>query len=233
MGMSSSRYRQIFAELIVIVAGVLVALAIDEWRENQGNKSVEREYVHQLVSDLRSTEKLVVSALEYNASADAAASRLLAVFETGEAVEPEEIRKLLEGLFNFDNPVPVLGTADALVATGDLRLIRDPEIRSEITRYLSYTRDYVVVPIYDLEQEYRTHYATFLKLAAAYGVAPTSSNVEGRLFNKPDPGAFLADTEAYAELSRIMFYRGFFQGYRGRLATGAAATRELLEQYLH
>ena len=233
LGSFSSQYRRILAELFVIVAGILLALAIDEWREDIENKGVEREYILQLIIDLRSTEELIASVIELNASTDAAASRLLAIFESGKSIEPEEVRQLLGEVFDFDNPVPVLGTADALVATGDLRLIRDSKIRAEITRYLSHTRDYLLVPIYDLESEYRAHYARITIIAAANGVLPTSPNVEGQIHQVPNVGAFLADAEAYAEVLRFLSSREQFKYYRTSLASEAATTRELLEGYMH
>jgi hypothetical protein len=43
--------RWFVAELIVIVVGVLVALGIDEWRENLDNAALEKQYLSQLIND--------------------------------------------------------------------------------------------------------------------------------------------------------------------------------------
>ncbi|MFT7128880.1 MAG: hypothetical protein ACI89U_000988 [Gammaproteobacteria bacterium] len=224
---------RILIELVVIVASILFALAIDEWRANSENKEAELGYLQQLIIDVRSTEESITSVLESNASSDATALRLMAIFEAGRSVEPAEIRRLLREVYYYTNPTPVLGTADALVATGDLRLIRDSRIKAEITRYLSRTRDFWLVPIYDLESDYRAHYARLTKVAAAYGVSPTRPIVDGQVHQSPDVGAFLADTEAYAEVLRLLFNKGEFKGYRTGLAADAATIREILEEYVN
>ena len=136
------RSRWFLTEFVIIIVGVLVALAIDEWREGLQDKEREQEYLQQLAADLRATQDMFAEAADDNVESENAARRLTEIFEEGADAKVDDIRRLLNESRYFNNPVPILGTAEALVSTGDLRLIRNPDIRSELTRYLSRSRDF-------------------------------------------------------------------------------------------
>ena len=155
LGRLGGSSRWFLAELIIIVAGVLIALAIDQWRGNIEVLKLEQEYIEQLIADLQTTVEKMAAALETNDPGESAAEQLLAAFENGDPVALEAIRQLLSDINTLDNPVPVLGTVEALISTGDLRLMRSSETRSEITRYLSRSRDYWLFPIYQFERRHR------------------------------------------------------------------------------
>jgi cell division protein ZapA (FtsZ GTPase activity inhibitor) len=125
------RSRWFLTELVVIVAGILIALAIDEWRENNEGRKAESEYLHQLITDLRATEEKMEAAIANNAASENATTRLVGIFEGGETVEADSIGKSLDEMFYYNNPVPVLGAIAALVSTGDL--VRPPELKLPTT----------------------------------------------------------------------------------------------------
>ena len=229
----ASEWKYAFGEVLLLVVGISIALAIDEWRGNIENIRTEREYIDQLVDDLRLTEERMASVIEINASAESANSRLLTVFENGENIEPDTLRQLIGESWVYDNPVPVFATTDALVTTGDLRLIRDSTVRSRIARYLSNTRDYWLVPLYSIETEHRAQYARVAKLAAANGVLPTRPSVVGQKHHAPNVGAFLADADAYAEIQLLLRNKETFRRYRVDMADEAATLRQLIEEYVH
>jgi hypothetical protein len=228
----ATNWKYAFGELILIIVGISLALAIDEWREDAEDRRTELEYIEQLIRDLKSTEEVMASVVTDNALADDAATRLLTIFEDGEYVEPREIRKLLWTKSFFDNPVPILGTAEALVATGDLRLIRDSSIRSRVTQYLSHARDLRLASLYDLESNYHSSDTRLSKIAAAHGVIPTRPRVEGQIHQASDVEGFLAHSEAYAEVLQVRLLRREFAAYRKEVSAGAAELRELLVEYV-
>lgn len=225
------RSQWFLTELVVIVAGILIALAIDEWRENNERRKAESEYLHQLVVDLRATEERMEAAIVNNAASENATTRLVAVFEGAETVEADSIAKLLGEMVSYNNPVPILGTIAALVSTGDLALIRSASARSDITDYLSQTNDYHLKPLYQFEERYREAYYRLLNLAAIHGISPTNRSGPYHTQNDADVMGFLANAEAYAELMRFRDLKlGDFVYYRKSVQDHSKRLRESLAQ---
>ncbi len=223
---------KLFAEVIIIVAGVLIALGIDEWREDIANADLENIYLEQLIADLEETERKMARASQHQVTkvGQAAAESLLTAFENPELAELDRINQLLIEMAGFNNPVPVLGTFEALVATGDLQLIRNAEIRSAVTLYLSRTRDFYLVPLYQYEDGYHDHLFRLTRIALAYGLTPPGRESKRRRNIEPDIKGFLADTDAYAEIVFLAgTRRGAFANYRTRVAANAKELRQLLE----
>jgi hypothetical protein len=220
---------KLFAELLIIVVGVLIALGIDEWRERIANAELENIYLEQLIADLEETERKMADVSQLNMASLAATQSILAAFENPEAAKSDRINNLLIEMASFNNPVPVLGTVEALVSTGDLQLIRSAEIRSAITRYMSRTRDFYLIPLYQAEEHHREYYFRISKIAVEYGLTPRGRESEHRRNIEPDIGGFLADSGAYAE---AVFFAGMtaeFKFYRDEVATDAKEFRQLLE----
>lgn len=222
------RSRWFLAEFVIIIVGVLVALAIDEWREGLQDKEREQEFLQQLAADLQTTQDMFAEVAESNAKAENAARRLVEIFETGSHVDVDNIRRLLTEARYFNNPVPVLGTSEALVSTGDLRLIRDPLIRSELTRYLSRSRDFWLFPIYQMEEQHRNIYMHIAVLAQRYGVAPAHRQGPSARVGKPDLEGFLSDPDAYVYVARYAELKAAVAGVRDAMSREAAELRALL-----
>jgi hypothetical protein len=225
------RSRWFLTELVVIVAGILIALAIDEWRENNEGRKAESEYLHQLITDLRATEEKMEAAIANNAASENATTRLVGIFEGGETVEADSIGKSLDEMFYYNNPVPVLGAIAALVSTGDLALIRSASARAEITDYLSQTADYHVKPMYQFEDSYKETYYRMLNLAAIHGISPANRSGPHHSRIEADVMGFLANAEAYAELMKFRDLKlGDFVYYRQSVQDDSKRLRESLAQ---
>jgi hypothetical protein len=128
---SSLPWKRLFAELTVIVAGVLIALAVDSWWERRQERNQAREYLEQLLVDVRATE-----------------GRLRATIET-ETHRLEEVNSVIGGALQgpwpqadslelptgYDYFEPLMGTLTALIQSGDLRLVRNDSIRFELIAF--------------------------------------------------------------------------------------------------
>lgn len=225
----SQRSRWLAAELLVVVIGVLIALAIDEWRGNVEDAELANEYVYQLIADLRSTETQMVNAVDGNAAAEAATKALVTAFERRESMTLVMIQQLLEESQYFDNPVPVLGAAEALVSTGDLRLIGNATTRSAITSYLSRSRDYWLVPLYQYEELHRN---LTLRLGILVQQSDTSNQDDGERAHKDagmDVAGFFSNREAYAVALNLARTKNDMSRYRESVAVDSAQLRRSLE----
>jgi hypothetical protein len=141
------------AEFLVVVTGVLVALLLNAWYQNRENGIREERYLQQLTGELHATERLMSQADSVSLLRDAGIKALVKMYR--ENTPPVRDSVLIWSLqIGFDNPVPVLGTVDALITTGDINLVRDPAVRAALTSYLSTTRDYLMPWILQLERDF-------------------------------------------------------------------------------
>jgi hypothetical protein len=151
LGKASTKSRSFILELFLIVAGILIALAIDEWREEIEESKTAQVFLQQLTADLVATEAQINAAATNTLLSEQAAKKIVDAFESGPFPEHEELSEWLARIGYVNNPVPVLGTAESLVSTGDLRVIPHIETSSGITSYLSRSKDFWLVPLYQLE----------------------------------------------------------------------------------
>ena len=136
------------AEFLVVVTGVLVALAVGAWWQGRQDAATERAYLRQLAADLRETEQATLAADAFLRPVDRAGSLLWLAFYESDPPPRDSLLAWAERSMWTSTVRPVLGTAEALVATGDLALIRDDSLRTAVTAYLERTRG----RLYDHEQ---------------------------------------------------------------------------------
>jgi len=227
------RSQWLIAELLVIVLGVLIALAIDQWREGVENAKIRKEYLHQLIADLQSTEDLMAEVGEENEVSLAAVDALVDAFESNAEPSLEKTRELLRTIQTFNNPVPVLGTAEALISTGDLRLIENAQSQTEITRYLSRSRDFFLVPLYPIEDDCAKLLHQINTLAIKDGIGIRQEDLRhGGNTTETEVAAFMDNAEAYAialTLKRLMHSMKY---YRDGIAADALKLRTSLQSQI-
>lgn len=128
---SSLDWKRFLGELVLIVGGVLIALAIDSWWEGHQEREQERAYLDQLLVDLRETEdRLHTSIAGDSAMLDRVSGVLDRAFN-GHLPPPDSL-VLPTGYTQFR---PLSGTQAALVQSGDLRLVRNDSIRFQVIAY--------------------------------------------------------------------------------------------------
>src|SRR5690242_5255078 len=116
------RVRWLAAELTTIVVGILVALAIQKQVDARADRAQERDYLLQLAADLRETERLVIRDDSIYRARDRSGVMLLHAFFSPERPPRDSVLVWAIDATWYEPRRPVLGTADALVATGDLAL---------------------------------------------------------------------------------------------------------------
>ncbi|MAQ96054.1 MAG: hypothetical protein CMM84_21335 [Rhodothermaceae bacterium] len=172
------------AEFLVVVTGVLVALAVGAWWQGRQDAVSEQAYLRQLAADLRETERAATEADAFLRPVDRAGSLLwLAFYETA-APPRDSLLAWAERAMWTSTVRPVVGTAEALVATGDLALIRDDSLRTAVTAYLERTRG----RLYDHEQFDQAWAAAERRMRRH--VDPTESAL--RLYDAATLGGYLA-----------------------------------------
>lgn len=227
---SRAPFRSLVLELVIIIAGVLMALAIDEWWTSLEESDRADTYTHQLIADLRTTEEAFATAAPAGIAATKAAESLLVIFEENGAADLEQVYELLNELEPFNNPAPVLGTIEALISTGDLRVIRDANLRIQITAYLSYVRDFWLTPLSEFETSHRELKFRLRVLAAKYGISPHPAGRPSRDSENANVTGFIADDEAYAVLAELVGVKDVFATYSARVSQKSSELRILLAE---
>lgn len=93
--MKSESPTRIVGEFVLIVAGVMVALAGDSWRESLAARELEREYLGRMIADVENSLQ----------SFESVRTAMEAVLAHGYAVAP-----FLRGEVEADNPIGVLAS---------------------------------------------------------------------------------------------------------------------------
>lgn len=127
------------AELLVIIIGVLIALAVDDWNQEKSQRRLSAEYMDRLVRDLRADRDLVERMLE---ALEVKGQSLMFLDSVGAAPElafesPDRfLRALPESLpLGFNVPPMRSVTIDDMRSTGRLALIQPVTMREQILEY--------------------------------------------------------------------------------------------------
>jgi hypothetical protein len=127
-------------EVAVVVLGVAIGFQVAAWGSARSDVAKEQRYLAQLAADLRETEGQLTAVDSFLVAPDRAGGRLWAAFYQTEPPSVDSLFVWRSVMARMRLVTPVLGTAEALVATGDLSLIRDDSLRSAITGYIESSR---------------------------------------------------------------------------------------------
>jgi len=123
---------------VVIVAGVLIALAVDQWASDRADRRAEMDYLHALAVDLRSDSSLFAGTLIPVMSRAREAMDDIGPVVRGAAPVPVDTIVFLQRVVTSSGFFIQLGvrtTFDELLSTGSLRLIQSSALRSSLASY--------------------------------------------------------------------------------------------------
>ena len=130
------RVRWFGGEFIVVVAGVLAALALQAGYQATQDSKLERVYLDQLTSDLRTNAEILGEAIAGDEPRLAYVQSLIAALYQPRVPPADSLRLWLGPCGGcYADPRPVLGTISTLLQTGDIRLLRTGQVRTQIVAY--------------------------------------------------------------------------------------------------
>ena len=124
------------AEFLVVVTGVLVALALNSWWQGRQDAARERAYLLQLSADLETNEELAQRTLDQMNERIRQGAKLHDALRTPTLPPPDSLERWLRESLGPSPLYPRMGSVQALIETGDLNLIRDDALRTGITDYV-------------------------------------------------------------------------------------------------
>jgi len=140
-GEIGARWRWLFWETLIIVLGVLIAFAVNDYWSDNNDRELELQYLMRLHSDLKSDEEWVTNYKKNAIPIKMAALDAIAPVVRGKQPVPEDVENFLRNVSlggiggASPNYFVTETTFDDLKATGNLRLIRDVDLRNKINDY--------------------------------------------------------------------------------------------------
>jgi len=127
--------RYAFGEIILVVIGILIALQINNWNTIRKNKEREAVFVNQLAADLQNSTKDLNKVMTFFSDRAIASGKVVHAF-----YKPSMQKNFNPMVFSIpwsnQRYMPVMGTAKALVNSGNIDLIKSLKLRTSIISYL-------------------------------------------------------------------------------------------------
>lgn len=129
-------WRYAIGEFTIVLFGVLAALAVDNWNSERQNRALEFVYLDALLADLEKDLASIDHTMD-GAQIFAERGRILleAIATKNIPVSPRDFVDAATTAAYLRFATFTQATFNDLMATGNLRLIRDPELRGSISNY--------------------------------------------------------------------------------------------------
>ena len=123
-------------DFVIVVVGIFVGLQVDSWNQDRKERIRERVSLEQLYSDFSLAHEQAQEMAEFHAGKD---EDLGFVIDTmlSETLAPDDRRRMIMSLLSMAQLPPLgvsLGTYDSMIASGDIALIQDAELKSMLVR---------------------------------------------------------------------------------------------------
>ena len=126
-------------ELVIVVAGVMIALGFEQWNSDRLDRVEEVEIIGRFIADLQSDFDVISGGLNIVSRKEASLDRVYSSLETP-VNRPTELLEFLYDVasgasFGWDQGSARRTTFDEVLASGKFGLIRDTAIRVQISDY--------------------------------------------------------------------------------------------------
>lgn len=128
------RWAQVLIELALLIVGILVALAVDGWIEDRRDAHLERAYLERLERDLAQSMDILDAFVTFERQQTEDGVLAYRGLRGAPGIEREQMAVALGHLTSRRTLRLVGATYRDLLSTGNLRLIRDQELRDAIVR---------------------------------------------------------------------------------------------------
>lgn len=130
-------------ELLIVVIGVLIALAIDQWNDDRLERLEEVDAVARILTDIQTDLQDFDFRLKAVDAKEESLLRVKAFLAGGAQIDPAAFLRDIVGGANFGwyQGLARRSTYDNLLESGKLGIIADSEIRSQISDYYRYYQD--------------------------------------------------------------------------------------------
>ena len=128
-------WRYGISELAIVVLGVLIALAANEWVTNRAELSLEKRYLEELRTDIQSDLEAIEVALALAENRAQYGHAIIDYLDDKTQIGASDLASFAERSMFFTFPTYSTSTLSDLTSTGNLALIRNIELRRAIAEY--------------------------------------------------------------------------------------------------
>lgn len=143
-------------ELLVVIVGLMMAFEVDRWREDMGEKKLERVYTQRLIDDIESDIPKLEYAIQLADMRKSFVELLMAVAENPAVAAEQPTSFLLavdQAAFTYSPPLRRT-TFDDLRSTGNMRLMHDQDMKTKLHDYYSFDESQLQFRSLDLSVEF-------------------------------------------------------------------------------
>ncbi|WP_460218042.1 DUF6090 family protein [Psychroserpens sp. MEBiC05023] len=132
--------RYALGEILIVIIGISIAFSMNTCAENSKNESQKQQYITNLKEDIQADKtQLEVNLDKINEKIDMCAN-LIPVLGSDDPQKQTKLRAIY-AIANLTNFTPEDYTHQTLVNSGDLKLMNDFELKSDILKHYSIYKD--------------------------------------------------------------------------------------------
>jgi len=144
--LKTQNWMTLSVELIVVVLGLFIGLQLDTWWEGRKELQLEKAYLYDLSEDFDTNQSYL---LEASAGLERIIRSMIVLLEQSKLETPKMDADALNGHFALVQSLPsffaVRRAYSNLTGSGDLRLIRDRELKNALADYYAQTEQILMV----------------------------------------------------------------------------------------
>ena len=145
---SSKYFKYAIGEIVLVVIGILIALQINNWNENQKAKTTEIYVLKEILSNLNEDGIILSEIVEHREKAKISVAAMLNYLQT-ENINKDTIEKDMLHFLTFERYFPINNAYEVLKSKG-LHLSNN-KLTTQISRYYDYEQKKMNRSILDIE----------------------------------------------------------------------------------
>ena len=233
--------RWLAAEIVVVVAGVLIALALDAWWEDRQAAAQERVYLNQLASDLETTANRLEQSEAGMRNTMRRASNLLIAFADPDGADRDSVTHWVAWVVWYQRPGLALGVARSL--TSDLSVVSDDSVRTAIFGLLTHADQYRAFDeatfgaFIDYSNQLRPFAPMSDRIRRYQGVpwadnyySPPPFETDRRVAYSLDVDSFLRSREAYIVIDGLYDMAADLRAFQGEMLSRVREVQDVLAE---
>ena len=134
--MAKSSIKYTLREIIIVIIGISIAFSINKCAENAKDKSLKKQYLTNLKSDIESDRIQLKNNIQAIDEKLEACNNLIPVLNTG-AKQGMGLMRDVFTILEYENFSPKNITYETLINSGDLKLINDFQLKKSIQQHYS------------------------------------------------------------------------------------------------
>ena len=128
-------------EIALVVIGILIALQINNWNQNRVNRQFEKDYLKRFILDIERDTSLIRFIENGMERKEDDLKVVKSYLDDRSTILTDSVMRVLDRSHAFGSDLPnarLTGTIQEITSSGQLRLIRNTNLRNKITNFYSF-----------------------------------------------------------------------------------------------